>query len=231
MFAKPERYNIYGVIHKALRAFMSHTLVRTGSTDWSDLEDRTEALEQVRALLDMCRTHLDHENRFVHVAMEARATGSTTQTGEDHVGHVSEITACLADVAAVECASSEVRARLGFALYQRLALFVAENFEHMAFEETHNNAVLWAHYSDAEILAIEAGLRADILPAETGQILRWMLPAVGHPERAAMLLEMRAGMPAEVFAGVLSMAGSLISPRDRAKLQRSLEAANFAVAA
>ena len=33
-----------------------------------------------------------------------------------------------------------------------LALFIADNFQHMHVEETAHNAVLWARYTDAELM-------------------------------------------------------------------------------
>ena len=73
--AMPRR-DLYAAIHKALRSFMSETLVRIGHIDVSDVADRDAALTQLDELLDLCADHLRHENEFVHPAMEARAPGA-----------------------------------------------------------------------------------------------------------------------------------------------------------
>ena len=67
----PDRLDVYTPIHKALRAFMTHTLLRLGSLDAQDDEDLRGALAQLSALLDMMRGHLQHENSFVHPLIEA----------------------------------------------------------------------------------------------------------------------------------------------------------------
>ena len=57
-------------------------------------------------------------------------------------------------------------------LYRQLTLFMAHNFEHMNEEETAHNAVLWAHYTDAELVGIHDALVASIPPHEMLQFAR-----------------------------------------------------------
>ena len=105
-----------------------------------------------------------------------------------------------------------------------LALFVAENFVHMHEEETRHNALLWANFSDAELLGIHGALVASLTPAEQQQSMRWMLPSVSHAERVELLGGMRKQAPAPVFTANLELACALLSPRD----WRKLEASGFA---
>ena len=103
-----------------------------------------------------------------------------------------------------------------------MALFVAENFEHMHVEETEHNAVLWAHYTDAELIAIERELVASIPPQAMMAALHWFMPALNAPERAAMLGDMKAGMPPEPFAAVLDIARRTVAPGEFAKIARAV---------
>lgn len=217
------RFDIYAVIHKGLRAFMSHALTRVGRADWEDDEERAGTLNEVRELLAACSAHLDHEDRFIHPAMEARRPGSTAQTEGDHRGHergIEEL-ACLAR--RVEESDNGARDQAGEELYRALAHFVAENFEHMAVEERYNNAVLWACYSDAEIVAIEQRLVAAVKPETMQLLLPWMLPNANPGQRVALLGGMRHGMPREVFDGVMNMLRDLLMPREWIKLRSALK--------
>ena len=225
-----QRYNIYGAVHKGLRTFMSDTLQRCGRTDWTDTSDSTQTLAQLRMLMEVCHGHLQHEDAFVHTAMETRRPGSSNTTLTDHHEHVLAIKSILTDCEELEKSLPFLRDVLGGALYRRLALFVAENFEHMAVEETDNNAVLWACYSDVEILAIEHALHA-ALPAEKKMgFMRWILPSVSAGERANMLCGMKQGVPAEAFDGVLAMLQPLLSGNDWDKLMRALGCGELATA-
>lgn len=217
------RFDLYRPIHKALRAFMSDTLVAVGSLDIDDEADVTVVVDQTRGLLAMLAVHLDDENRFVHAAMEARRPGSARRTADDHVSHE----CALADlehllVTLERSDGAPTRAQAAFELYRRLGLFVAENYEHMNVEERENNAVLWADYADEELVAIEGEILGSIPPEALAVGMRWMIPAINHGERVGMLQGMRAGMPPETFEGVLAIARAHLAARDWAKLESAL---------
>lgn len=225
--ATAPRYDLYLGIHKALRAYMGDTLALLGRSDWSDAADREAALTRVRELLQICTVHLEDENRFVHPALEACTPGAAARIAAEHQHHQRDIDALRlhADrLAAVPDAA------LGLALYHRLSRFVAENFEHMLYEESEHNALLWARYSDDELAAIEADIVAAVPPEAMAALLPWFLSALNHPERVGMLAGMRQGMPPEIFDGVLGMARTRLSQRDWARLERAL-APRLAVAA
>jgi hypothetical protein len=216
------RHDIYAGVHKGLRDWMSQVLVQTGRVDSDDEDDLASCLAGVRALLDACRGHLEHENEFLHPAMEARQPGTAAAAVEDHAHHLEAIAKLEATIAAVEHAGRSERPTHARHLYRELAVFVAENFQHMYMEEAEHNAVLWRHYSDAEIRSIESSLIASIAPDKLMQVLRWMLPAMTPGERAATVGGMQQGMPREAFAGVLEMIKPHLSNRDWFKLQLAL---------
>jgi len=216
------RHDGYRNVHKALRLFMTDTLSRVGRADPADADDVVAALAQVAELMDVCELHVKDENEFIHPALERARPGSAARIAGEHVTHLESI-ADLRDLAAFAANTpAAVRGAALFRLYHALALFVAENFEHMHFEETVHNPVLWAHYSDAELIAIERALVASIPPQAMAKALPWFVRAMNAPERLAMLTGMRAGMPAEVFQGVLEMARDVLAPADHAKLVRGL---------
>jgi hypothetical protein len=211
------RYDTYAFIHKGLRAFMAHTLVRTGRLDVHDEAELAEVSEELRALLTICRHHLDHENTYVHTAIAARQPGACDLVAHEHVEHEAAIAELEGMVDALPGDAAALRR-----LYLRLSLFVAENFEHMQREETQMNAALWATHSDEEIRAIEQRIIASHEPQEMQLALRWMVPHLSPEERSAMLDGMRAHAPAEAFAGVLGLIRPLLGGRDWRKLSQAL---------
>jgi len=216
------RYDVYAQIHKGLRSFMADSLLRIGRLDAADELELAEGAAQLRGLLALCRAHLEHENDFLHTAMEARRPGSAAQAAGEHVHHLRSIAAMEAELAALERAPGEARAEAALELYRSLALFVAENLEHMHYEETAHNSVLWEAYSDAELEAIEHALVASVAPDEMAAVARWMLPAMTAPDRAARLTAMRPAMPAQAFAATLAMLKAHLSERDWYKLGAAL---------
>jgi Hemerythrin HHE cation binding domain len=216
------RHDLYAGIHKALRLFMTRTLTQVGSADPADARDVAVAVAQVDSLLALCELHLSDENSFVHPALERTRPGSAARIAAEHLHHQESI-ADLRDLAALVRHSADAgRAAALRRLYQALALFVAENLQHMHVEETAHNALLWAAYDDAELLAIEQQIVASIPPQAMADALHWFFPALSAPERAGMLAGMRSGMPAPVFAGVLELARGCLAPAEHAKLFAAL---------
>jgi hypothetical protein len=216
------RFDIYLAIHKALRAYMGEALCVLGRMDCEDEQDVAVALAQLRELLDICAGHLQHENQFLHKAMEQRRPGSALRIADEHIEHLRALDDLRAAALAVENSVTGERRSVAQRLYRQFALFVAENFEHMQFEESEHNSVLWAVYTDAELLAIEAELVASIPAAEMMVIARWMLANNDHGFRVNMLSGVRAHAPREVFEGLLAVAHSNLSERDWRKLAAAL---------
>lgn len=77
------RHNPYTLIHKGLWACMTDVLVIVGRIDPRDADDVATAAKAVRAMLDFARSHLQHEEDWIHTALEARRTGKPTQRTTD----------------------------------------------------------------------------------------------------------------------------------------------------
>lgn len=199
----PARLDMYVGIHKALRHFMTDTLHRVGRMDPADATDLARTLGQFEDLMALCLNHIHHENDFVHAAIEARQPRGASRTADDHLEHFEHIDALRTEARALAQAAPADRPAMALRLYRHLAMFVADNFQHMNVEETANNATLWAHYSDDELMDLHHRILASLPPAETIEVSRWMIPASNPAERAQILGGMKAGAPAAAFQAVL----------------------------
>jgi len=217
-----KRFDIYARIHKALRAFMADTLVRAGRTDTTDEAEVRGMLAQVHELLTACEHHLQKENDYVHVAMEARRPGAASRIAHEHLEHTAEIRNLRAMASHLATVPVAARGDYLHGLYRRLSLFIAENHAHMNVEETEHNAVLWASYTDAELADLENRIVASLPPESVALVARWMLPNIGPAERAAMLATVRDNAPPEAFAGMIEMCRVLLPMPDWMKLARAL---------
>ena len=221
--AQAPRVDMYGGIHKALRALMADTLLAVGRMDAEDDLDLAQVTERVLALLDSCASHLKHENEFVHAAIEARAPGASERIAHEHEEHEKHIASLADAVAALRGCAAEQRATSALELYRALSLFIAENYQHMHIEEPAHNAVLWARYTDAELLEIHDRLVATIPPEQMRGIARWMIPFMNPAERAGVLGGMKQHAPAPAFQAVLDTVRPHLTEREWAKLARALD--------
>src|SRR6185295_599367 len=142
----------------------------------------------------------------------------SAKIAEEHVEHAESIAALREEAAALRAAPNYAAGALALRLYRHLALFVAENLQHMHVEETVNNAVLWAHYTDAELVQLHKRILDAVTPVEHLEVARWMVPAMSPAERAGMLHGARAGMPPEAFLGLLEHVRPHLDPRGWTKL-------------
>ena len=142
---------MYCHIHKALRALMADTLLNVGRMDPDDNLEMAEATDQGLTMTAAWEGHLGHENDFVHPAMESRSPGSTAGTAGEHREHLDEILGLGRAVSQLRSTPQGQRDALALALYHRVAKFMAHNFAHMQVEESMNNDLLWACYTDDEL--------------------------------------------------------------------------------
>ena len=223
--AAAPRIDLYGPIHKAIRACMADTLLAVGRMDVADDLEFAQVTQRVLELLDFCSSHLHHENTIVHPAMEARRPGAAARIAGEHVEHEAHIAALSAAVAALRREPAAGRAAAAALLYRRLAAFVAENFLHMNVEETEHNAVLWAGYSDEELAQVHDRILAAVPPPVMMMALRWMVPFMNPAERAGMLGGMREHAPAPAFQAALDTVRPHLTAREWDKLSASLDLA------
>lgn len=216
------RYNIYDVIHKALRARLSRTLVAIGQVDVDDPASLRELEAEVNTTLAMMHGHLAAENAFIHPAMEARVPGSALRIAEEHVHHEDDIQLLREACAALLAAAPDLRQGLADRLYVLFDLFVQDNLTHMRHEEEHHNAVLWSAYDDAEIVAIEHALVGALPPEKKALYLHAMLPAVPTRDRAKLLGGLRQSVPAEAFDGLYASLRTLLDARAQRRLADAL---------
>jgi hypothetical protein len=161
----------------------------------------------------------------VHAAIEARSPGASAAIADEHQEHESHIRQLGDLVAVLEGVAPPARAGAAGRLYSALSLFIAENFAHMHVEETAHNAVLWARYTDAELVAIHDALVASIPPQEMMAVARWLVPALNPVERFHLLADIRAKAPAPAFEAILQTVRPHLSGREWVRLARALELA------
>jgi hypothetical protein len=207
----PPLVDIYGPVHKGLRFAFGRTLSVLGTCDANDPVSVRVALDGVRELLDLCVSHLQHENDFVLAAIAARRPGAEASLAHDHVEHLESIESLRAEVDRCE---ANVDAHTLHQLYLQVSFFVGENLTHMNEEETLAQPLLHEIYTARELQDIEDRLVASIPPQKAVLVFRIMLPAQSPAGRLALVAGPKSAMPPEVFAGFLEAIVVHLSERD-----------------
>lgn len=216
------RHDIYALIHKGIRLMLGDILARAGRVSPDDPGAVADLVRRVDDVAALCEAHLAHEDTFIHPALEQARPGTSARIAAEHGEHARDLHTLRAHARTLRDGDPAQRAEACHALYHALSLFAAHNLVHMHIEETQHNAVLWAHFGDDEIAAIEGRLIAHLSPPELMSALRWMIPAISAAERLAMLGGMRANAPAPAFDAVLALAREVLDDDAWAALARGL---------
>lgn len=211
-------HNLYGPVHKGLRLALCRLLTRLGAVEAGDRGAVATVLADLRAQLILSAAHLDHEEREIHAALEARVPGAAGDLYADHDRHRASFVGIETAIAAVEAADASRRPAALHRLYMAFTRFVAADFAHMAEEEEVILPVLQDLFTDEELVAIEARITASLPPDRMIAFSQMMLPAASPTERVTMLSRVRAGMirdgvPPEAFAGLLNFGAKPALPR------------------
>ncbi len=84
------------------------------------------------------------------------------------------------------------------------------------------NPLLWSLFSEAELYDIYNQILAAEPPEQLAAGVRWLVPALSHAERVAVLEGSRAGVPPAVFEQLVAGTRALLSERDFLRLCASL---------
>lgn len=215
--------DLYRDIHKGIRTELFAVCVESGRLDPDDAAGRADLAAQVRSVVELLVSHAAHEDRHIHPAIETHLPILGELVERDHAA-LEDRMATLVEFADVVAHATGDRTRAGLHhLYLELCDFTGAYLRHQDMEERVVMPALESAIGIDEVLAINGAIIASIPPEEMTRSLAVMLPAMNLDDRAEMLGGMRAGAPAEVFAGVWSLAGSVLEPADLAALARRLE--------
>jgi hypothetical protein len=215
--------DLYRDIHKGIRAELFAVTSKAGSLDPSNRMDRAALVDHVEALAGILESHAHHEDEAIepplleHLPELAERIGADHHRLESHFGAIVDLSTGFADVAAVD------ERRLGHQLYLELSAFTSTYLEHQLVEERVVMPALERAIGWEAALDIHQAIVGSIPPDEMAMSLAFMLPAMNVADRAELLGGVRQSAPPEVFAGVMSLAQSVLEPADFTATQARLE--------
>lgn len=196
------RFDLYHHVHKAVRGLWFDALAAVQRTDFTNDAEVVATSAVLRRTMRLAQLHAEHEDHAIHPVLHRLAPdlAADLEAGHDRFeGLDKEIER---DLTRVSTSTPAERASLGVRIQDRLTALVADHLMHMSIEESRANRVLWAHHTDAELVAIQDQILAAMPPAEIAEWLDWMLPAGNRPERVGLLGALMPAVPPHVFEGL-----------------------------
>jgi hypothetical protein len=223
----PSTYELVAVdtyrdIHKGIRADLFDLTATAGRIDPSCPGDVADLAGHLTQTVDLLLTHAGHEDGHLVPIMSELLPELNATIERDHAvleGRLVDLQgwardACAAPADAVRGAVQR--------LYVELASFTSAYLAHQDLEERVVAPELHRVLGAQGVLTIHQAIIASIPPDQMAASLALMLPAMNNDDRTELLGGMQAGAPPEVFAGVWSLAGSVLQARDVTVLARRL---------
>lgn len=201
------RYNIFNLIHKALRSMLYETATAIQQTDFNNREEALPTIHRLEKVLYYFDEHAEHEDKFILPAIQRYAQTLVEEFESQHVIDLA-LTKSLREAIGrwKETDDEALMIQQGRTIFYDFNNFIAFNLGHMNKEEEHLNAVLWEYYTDLEILKIEHALVSSIEPETLFDESRWMMASINNQEVIAWLTGVKNNAPGEIFSLYMKLA-------------------------
>jgi len=214
--------DLFRDIHKAIRSELFGVTLEAGRVSPLDTEGRAEVARHVVRVRELLAAHAQHEATHVEPVLEEHLPEMGAVLAREHAAIEARLDE-LVELArwALEADGPTARART-HRLYLDLAEFTARFLDHEDYEERRVGPALEAVLGPEGAAAVQQAVVAGIPPAQRATSLAVMLPALNVDDRAEVLGGIRAGAPAEAFAGVWALAESVLTPAQVQELSGAL---------
>lgn len=207
-----QRYNIFHLVHKGLRALLYETALQVQHTDFWNVEQAEQTIDRIKELIKLFDKHADTEDSFVFPAVEKYEPSVSDAFEQEHVkdhilGQLLSSSLALYKAAAIITDKAESGKQVQSAFMK----FMFFNLEHMAKEEDVLNNILWRYYSDDELKAITEKIVAKIPAEYMAKFSKWMIRGLNTPEITAWMKQVEKTAPDFVFKSLFATAEEELS--------------------
>jgi hypothetical protein len=209
---QPVAFDLYRDIHKGIRSELFSVVIEAGRLDPADDCGINALADQIRQTVDLLVGHAHHEDGAIQPVLELSAPALFERIATDHEvldGRLEWISELAGDVRG----SASRRATL-HELYLELASFTSAYLLHQDVEEREVAQALESAVGLEGLLGIHGSIIGNMPPQELISGLAVMFPTMNVEDRTELLGGMKATAPADAFAGVWSLAKSVLPTDD-----------------
>jgi hypothetical protein len=210
------KQDLFGAIHKGLRAMLFATAAEVARADLRDDAQARALALSVERLHRFLADHAEHEDTLVLPMLAAHAPALARKLGDMHVEMDRLQKELVGEAARLPHVAAAERPPLGAALGSALHRLIALQLAHMDQEEREAAAVLHACCAPEELAALPAKITQSMSPERGMEVLRMMLPALNPVERAGLIASLEARLPPAAMVAILSAAEATRTPANAA---------------
>jgi hypothetical protein len=216
------KHDLYRDIHKGIRAELFAITGAAGSLDPTDTPGWVDLANHVNSVWEVLESHAHHEDSVIEPVLFDLRPNLAESIAADHVRLDARFHRILDIANAGGTTPATDQARQSHVLYLELSGFTSTYFEHILVEEYVVMPVLDAALGIEQLLAMHGAIIGSIPPDQMARSLAFMFPAMNVDNRTEVLGGMQQTAPPEAFAGVVSLARSVLDPTDFAAVATRL---------
>jgi len=218
-----ERYNIFQLIHKGLRASLYQTALYLQQTDFTAADESEEAMNRVKEVIMLFEEHEHKENAFILPAVHEYEPVVATSFQNEHAKSAQLSKYLKEGITKVESAVSILEKIVsGRELTEAFIQFMVAHLTHMSREETVINNILWKYYTDNDIRQIGQRISQHTAPWIQEFYATWMLRGINNMEAVNWMKAIERVMPPVVFESLLQKAEQELPEQRFQKVTSSL---------
>lgn len=210
---QPVAFDLYRDIHKGIRSELFAVTLEAGRLDPADDFGIDALARQVDQTVELLVGHAHHEDSAIQAVLEVHAPALFERIASDHEV-LDKRLEWISQLAGEVRGSGSQRAAL-HELYIELSSFTGAYLQHQDLEERQVSPALESAIGVEGVLGVHGSIIANMPPDQLIGGLAVMFPAMNVDDRTEVLGGMKATAPAEVFAGVWSLAKSVLSTSDQ----------------
>ena len=211
-------FSLYRDVHKGIRSELFGTTLRAGNVNPSDRAARQALARRVSDVAGLLEMHAEHEDRVVQSHIETYLPDVAAVIDHDHRSFDKRMEDVKDLAGEVAGASGSLARERTEQFYIELAAFTSAYLAHQDLEERVVMPMLERELGFDGVLGVHGAIVSSVPPDVMAASLAVMLPAMNIDDRTEMLQGMRRGAPAEAFAGVWCLAGSVLPATEYAEL-------------
>ena len=212
---RPVAFDLYRDIHKGIRTELFAVTAEAGRIDPNDRCGGAALADQGRSIVAFLVQHAEHEDAAIQPVLERLLPGLATRVAVDHVALEDTMLELVALAEAAVAAPADGRRFAFHQLYLELAAFTGAYLQHQDIEERLTMPAIEAAIGVEAVIGVHMQIIGGIPPQELGATIAIMLPAMNVDDRTELLGGIKATAPAEAFAALWSLAGSVLTADDQ----------------
>jgi len=199
-----ERYNLFQLIHKGLRAALLQVSLQLQQTDFNLEEEAEETIGKVLEVVMLFRDQADREKKYILplVSEWEPAICATLQNTYLKSHNLSVILYKLAE-RFPGCNATNEKLDCAMSISETFQSFTILNLAQLSEKETIINNILWRHYSDEAIMHHSGRMERNTAPWIADFYAGWIARGLNNRELVQWLTAIRVSMPSVAYRSII----------------------------